>query len=147
MRNYKPAASNFVGGCALEDLLTILVVEDDPVIPVVIEDALAGGGYNVVCASSGERAIELLDAPDAKYRAIVTDINLGRAKLDGWEVARHAREIDPLLPVVYMTGASADSWASKGVPNSILLTKPFAPAQVLTAVSQLLNGGTTLGAG
>jgi CheY-like chemotaxis protein len=84
-----------VGGCALEDLLTIL--EDDPVIPVVIEDALAGGGYNVVCASSGERAIELLDAPDAKYRAIVTDINLGREKLDGWEVARHAREIDPSI--------------------------------------------------
>ena len=131
----------------MEDLLTILVVEDDPVIPVVIEDALTGGGYNVVCASSGERAIELLDNPDAKYRGIVTDINLGREKLDGWEVARHAREIDPLLPVVYMTGASADDWASKGVPNSILLTKPFAPAQVLTAVSQLLNGGTTLGAG
>lgn len=38
-----------------------------------------------------------------------------------------------------MTGAAADEWASHGVPNSILLTKPFAPAQLVTAVAQLLN--------
>jgi hypothetical protein len=41
-----------------------------------------------------------------------------------------------------MTGASADDWASKAVPNSTLLTKPFVPAQLLTAVSQLLNGSS-----
>jgi hypothetical protein len=46
------------------------------------------------------------------------------------------------LPVVYITGATADEWAIQGVPNSILLTKPFAPAQLVTAVSQLLNTGT-----
>jgi hypothetical protein len=38
-----------------------------------------------------------------------------------------------------MTCASADQWTSQGVPNSILLHKPFAPAQLMTAVSQLLN--------
>jgi CheY-like chemotaxis protein len=65
---------------------------------------------------------------------------VGRDKLTGWDVARHAREIDAGFPVVYMTGANADDWASKGVPNnSILLSKPFAQAQLLTAVSQLLN--------
>lgn len=39
------------------------------------------------------------------------------------------------LPVVYVTGDSANAWASQGVPNSVLITKPFAPAQVVTAVS------------
>ena len=75
-----------------------------------------------------------------KYRALVTDINL-RGTM-GWEVAKVAREIDPEFPIIYMTGASADKYASHGVPNSILLTKPFAPAQLVTAVSQLLNSGT-----
>jgi CheY-like chemotaxis protein len=65
---------------------------------------------------------------------------LGR--LDGWAVARAAREIEPEFPVVYMTGAAANEWGSKGVPNSILLNKPFAPAQLVTAVSQLLNAGS-----
>jgi CheY-like chemotaxis protein len=46
------------------------------------------------------------------------------------------------VPVVYITGATAHEWATQGVPNSMLLTKPFAPAQLVTAVSQLLNAGT-----
>jgi len=78
---------------------------------------------------------------DVKYRALVTDINLP-GRLDGWEIARVAREIDPAFPIVYMTGAAADDWPSKGVPNSILLNKPFAPAQLVIAVSQFLNTGT-----
>lgn len=84
----------------------------------------------------------MLDAAECKYRALVTDINLGRNKLEGWEVARHVREIDPAFPVVYMSGDSAEDWASKGVPNSIMLAKPFAPAQLVTAVAQLLNAGS-----
>jgi len=40
-----------------------------------------------------------------------------------------------------MTGDAGSDWAANGVPNSVLITKPFAPAQVVTAVSQLLNAG------
>jgi CheY-like chemotaxis protein len=85
--------------------------------------------------------VTLLQGHKGKYRALVTDINL-RGKIDGWEVAQHAREIEPDFPVVYMSGAAAANWASKGVPNSIMLSKPFAPAQLLTAVSNLLNNAT-----
>jgi DNA-binding response OmpR family regulator len=120
----------------------ILVVEDDPLIQSVVEEILTDGGFEIVIVSSDENAVDLLDVQKVKYRAVVTDINLGRDKLDGWDVARRAREIDSGFPVVYMTGASADDWASKAVPNSILLTKPFVPAQLLTAVSQLLNGSS-----
>jgi hypothetical protein len=38
-----------------------------------------------------------------------------------------------------MSGSNAEDWASKGVPHSVMLAKPFAPAQLVTAVSQLLN--------
>jgi CheY-like chemotaxis protein len=124
----------------LEDLL-VLVVEDDQFVQGVVEEALCNGGFGIIIASTGEEAVELLDGSDGKYRVLVTDINLGNGKLDGWEVARRAREIDPELPVIYMTGDSAEEWASKGVPNSILISKPFAPAQLVTAVAQLLNAG------
>jgi DNA-binding response OmpR family regulator len=123
----------------VEDLPIVLVVEDDLLIQSLAEETLTDGGFKVVIASSGEDAIELLDAGKAKYRAMVTDIDLGHDRRTGWDVARRAREIDAGFPVVYMTGASADDWASKGVPNSILLSKPFAQAQLLTAISQLLN--------
>ena len=121
----------------------ILVVEDDPLIQAIVEDSLSEGGFEVVIGSSGENAVELLDASDGKYRALVTDINLGTDGTSGWDVARHAREINPSFPVVYMSADSAEDWASQGVPNSIMLSKPFAPAQLVTAVSQLLNAGTS----
>jgi CheY-like chemotaxis protein len=123
----------------VENQLVILVVEDDQLLQSVVEESLADGGFETVIASSGENAVELLDAAQGKYRALVTDINLSPSEIDGWDVARHAREIDPNFPVVYMSGKDADDWASKGVPNSIMLAKPFAPAQLVTAVSQLLN--------
>ena len=126
----------------MQGLPTILVVEDDVLIQSVVEEALKDGGFEIDIAASAKQAIEKLDGAGGKYRALVTDINLGHDQVDGWAIARHAREIDPEFRVVYMSGDSAEDWASKGVPNSIMLSKPFAPAQLVTAVSQLLNGGT-----
>jgi DNA-binding response OmpR family regulator len=74
-------------------------------------------------------------------------VNRPPGKTTGWEVAKHAREISATIPVIYMTGEGAAGWAVNGVPNSILLLKPFAPAQLLTAVSQLLNADTPPAAG
>ena len=129
------------GSRALEDQLVILVIEDDQAIQTIVEDALTEGGFESAIAASGEEAVTLLKGGLIKYRALVTDIGL-RGRIDGWEVAQQAREIDPAFPIVYMSGAHAEDWASKGVPNSIMLAKPFAPAQLVTAVSQLLNSGT-----
>ena len=123
------------------ELPSILVVEDDLIIQSLVEDTLSDGGFDTAIAASGEEAVTLLKGHKGKYRALVTDINL-KGRMDGWEVAQHAREIEPDFPVVYMSGAAAADWTSKGVPNSIMLAKPFAPAQLLTAVSNLLNSGT-----
>jgi DNA-binding response OmpR family regulator len=125
----------------MTDLLVIMVVEDDRHIQNLVEEALSDGGFEAAIAGSGEEAVTLLKGNRSHYRALVTDINL-LGTMDGWEVARQAREIDPAFPVVYMTGAAADEWASHGVPNSILLCKPFAPAQLVTAIANLLNTGT-----
>jgi DNA-binding response OmpR family regulator len=115
----------------------IMIVEDDQIIQALVE-ALTEAGFEPALAASGEEAVTLLRGNRSHYRALVAAINL-LGTMDGWEVAKQAREIDPTLPIVYMTGAAADEWASRGVPNSVLLTKPFAPAQLVTAVAQLLN--------
>ena len=122
----------------MENLPIVLIVEDDALVQSIVEDALTEGGFGTAIAQSGEEAVTLLRGKVANYRALVTDINL-TGSMSGWEVAKQAREIDPTFPVVYMTGAAANDWASHGVPNSILLEKPFAPAQLVTALSQLLN--------
>ncbi len=123
----------------MENLPNILVVDDDPLLQRIAEEALRDGGFETVVAASGEKAVELLDTADGKFRALVTDINLGRDRMSGWDVARRARELNAKFPVVYMSGESAEDWSARGVPYSIMLSKPFAPAQLVTAVSQALN--------
>ena len=120
------------------ELPIVLIVEDDEAIQSLVEDALKESGFETAIAPTAEEAVTLLKGKVANYRALVTDINL-KGRMNGWEVAKHAREIDPTFPIVYMTGAAANDWPSHGVPSSLLLQKPFAPAQLVTAVSQLLN--------
>lgn len=120
----------------------ILVVDDEFLVREVVVEALKEGGFSVLTADNGTEAIKLFTQNSAQIRGVVTDINLGE-ELDGWEVARTAREQVSDLPVVYVSGASGHQWASQGVPNSLLVTKPFAPAQILVALSSLLVASDT----
>jgi CheY-like chemotaxis protein len=117
----------------------ILLVEDDEFVSPSLEDALSDGGFEVKLAKNGEEALALLESHKAAIRGLVTDINLGKGP-DGWEVARHARELIPELPIVYMSGAQTNhEWTSHGVPHSVFVAKPFALAQIVTAISTLIN--------
>ena len=111
----------------MQELPKVLVIEDDPDIQLVLEDALTEGGFEPAIAASGEEAVTLLKGGLVKYRAMVTDVNL-KGRIDGWEVATQSREIDPAFPILYITGAAVGRWPSRGVPNSVLLEEPFAPA-------------------
>jgi len=98
---------------------------------------LADRGYDVIWSGGGMEALGMLDDRVAEIAGLITDIRLGEGP-SGWKVAHHGRELRPELPVVYMTGDSAGDWTARGVPNSVLLQKPFAPAQLVTAISTLL---------
>lgn len=116
----------------------LLYVEDQVLQRDALEEALMEAGFEVIAAHNGREAISRLEAEAATLSGLVTDVNLG-GDPDGWEVARRAREINSSLPVVYVTGESQEEWASKGVPNSVLISKPFAPAQVIVAIASILN--------
>jgi len=119
-------------------LPVVLVVEDEEPLQLVIHDGLKDGGFDVFVVASAREALALLQS--GVVSALVTDINVADG-YNGWDIARQAREIDPSLAVVYATSVSADDWRAQGVPNSILMVKPFALSQLVTAVSQLLNTG------
>ena len=122
------------------DLVThpnILVIEDDVQLQTTIEAALEEEGLEPAIAATGEEAVTLLKSDSSDYRALVVDIRL-LGRIDGWEVARAARRVDPNVPVVYITGAEVDRWEAQGVPRSVLLRKPFASAELVTVIQRLL---------
>ena len=123
----------------MEPTILLLLVEEEDAIQMLLEHTLTDKGFGLVIASGGEQAIAELDADATRFRAVVTDIKFTPGPT-GWEVARHARRLVPEMPVVYMTGGSGHDWEAEGVPNSILVFKPFAPAQIISAVTTLLNG-------
>ena len=122
----------------MEPSIVILLAEDEHLIGLAIQDALEDGGYTVNHVTSGRDAIEVLEQNDPPVLGVITDIRLGQGPT-GWDVAHRAREISPTISIIYMSGDSVHEHPSKGVPDSIMLQKPFAPAQLVTAISTLLN--------
>ena len=121
----------------MDNLPLLLLVEDEPLIRTALASALEDGGYRLAEADNGAEAMAAIEGDD-QFVGVITDIQRGSGA-NGWEVGRHARNLFPKIAVVYMTGDSAADWTAEGVPNSVLLQKPFATAQMITAVSTLLN--------
>src|SRR5438128_7307175 len=120
----------------MDEVPPILVVEDEPLVRLTIVEALQEGGYTVLEAADGRSAIEQIDQQES-LRGLVTDIRMGPGP-SGWDVAHHARERFSSLAIVYVTGDSGAEWSATGVPQSTVLQKPFASAELVTAVANLL---------
>lgn len=120
----------------------VLLVEDEPLVLLFAQDALEAGGYTVLSCQLASEALTLLDSRVSDLAGLVTDIRLP-GDADGWDIARHARELKPELPIVYTTGDSAGDWTAKGVPNSLVVQKPYAGAQLLTAISTVMTKADT----
>jgi DNA-binding response OmpR family regulator len=122
----------------LTDTILLLLVEDEALIRVNLQEELDEAGFALVVALNGGQAMAELEADAARFRGVLTDIRLGSGP-NGWAVARRARELVPGVPMVYMSGDSAHEWDAQGVPGSIMVAKPFVTAQIITALSNLLN--------
>ena len=117
--------------------VVVFTVEDNPLVQEHLRTALSEAGYGVEAAYGADEAEERFGDPNFQPKALVIDVVL-KGKSSGWDVARLARQRNPEIAIVYVTARATEEWPSHGVPNSILITKPFVEAQVVTAVSQLL---------
>jgi CheY-like chemotaxis protein len=113
--------------------VSVLVVEDEPLILDIVADELNDAGFNVLQATTGEEAVAILNTVPL-IDLLLTDIRLP-GSVDGWGVAEHAREIFRTLPVIYVTGYSGKP--VRQVPDSILLMKPYRPSAVVKAAKVL----------
>lgn len=78
----------------------ILVVDDTKAIRGIVRNALAGRNWNVSTAESGTDAVGQLSR--GVFEAVVCDLNM--PEIDGFHVLRRAKEVDPTLPVIVLSG-------------------------------------------
>lgn len=114
----------------LEQKLRILVVDDDRRMTHTIADILTLSGYEVSQAQSGPEALEMIRAQI--FDCVLTDVKM--PEMNGVELHRCLREIQPGLPVVLMTAYAADSLIRQGLDEGVVgvFDKPL-------NINQLLN--------
>ena len=116
----------------------ILLAEDETRIGGPLKDMLCEAGFRVRYVTTSDEALETIDEYDAGLSALITDIQLG-SEINGWDVARRARECQPDLPILYISGTCSEEHRSLGVPDSLMLRKPLMAQQVLRALQTLFD--------
>ena len=113
----------------------ILLAEDDDAMRQFLSTALTRDGPRVICHRDGQQALVALDR---RYDLLIADIVM--PGLDGIELARRARETDPRLRVMFITGFAAVALedGKPVVPGATVLSKPFHLRDLVSQVKQLL---------
>ncbi|MEI9405700.1 response regulator [Mesorhizobium argentiipisi] len=92
-----------------------------------VEHSLEEAGFEVLAVYKGDDAMAAFDRDPDGAGALVTDIRLGDGPT-GWDIAHHMGAVKPALPMICMSGDGADDWPPLGVPNSLMIAKPFVHA-------------------
>ncbi len=100
----------------------LLYVEDEALVAMTVVMALEEAGFEVEHVLNGHQAVLALQVEGADYDVLLTDIRL--PEINGWLIARQAREVKATMPVVYVSGDSAADWQKNGVEGSLMLPKP-----------------------
>lgn len=116
---------------------TILIVDDEDRIRLLIKDFLIKNGYDVLEASDGETCLDLFFNSD-KIDLIILDVML--PKLSGWEVLREVREYSK-VPVIMLTALGEERDELKGFELGVdeYISKPFSPKILLARVDAILR--------
>ncbi|HEV2532060.1 response regulator [Phenylobacterium sp.] len=116
----------------------VLVVEDESAICELLSDMLETEGFKAHCVQTDRGAYDALQH-DRSYACMIVDVNLGSGTT-GYDVARFARQIDPALPVIFVSGqTSPASFKANSVAGSLFLAKPFTAAELLERVRMLVG--------
>ncbi len=118
---------------------TVLVVDDEPTIRMLVSEVLEDLGYIAIEAADGAAALAVLQS-DARIDLLVTDVGLPGG-LNGRQVADQARVARPDLRVLFMTGYAENAVLSDGhlEPGMHVLTKPFAMDVLASRIKLLIT--------
>ena len=122
----------------------VLLIEDEESICTLMRQILAQSGHTVIEARGGTQGLALF--PHAHVDLVITDIVM--PDMDGLEVLRELRRMDPSVKILAITGGDVEPGAMYLTPARLmgaatLLARQFGAAQLRAAVDELLPGDGT----
>jgi PAS domain S-box-containing protein len=120
---------------------TLLVVEDELSVLGIISSLLRRAGYTVLSASEPQAALALARQNAGSIRLLITDVIM--PGMNGRELAQQVQQIIPGLPLLFMSGYTADivDWQALG-NGSAFLQKPFTGDELMKTLRELFDGAS-----
>ncbi|NWA02181.1 response regulator [Pseudomonas gingeri] len=112
---------------------TILVVEDDTIVRMLIVDVLEELEFNVLEASSSDLALAFINDISRSIDLLMTDVGL--PGMDGRELATAARKVRPGLPILFASGYAE---SIEIPPDMHLIGKPFSIDQLRNKIKSII---------
>ncbi|MCG8296382.1 MULTISPECIES: response regulator [Pseudomonas] len=112
----------------------LLVVEDDDIVRMLIVEVLDELGYKAIEADCAAAALTILEDPGQPLALLMTDVGL--PDMRGEELAGKARQVRPLLPVLFASGYAESVQVPEGMH---LIGKPFSIDQLRDKVVEILG--------
>lgn len=112
----------------------LLVVEDDGIVRMLMVEVLEDLGYKVIEAADATSALAILSDPATPLDLLMTDVGL--PDMSGQDLAGKAREIRPLLPVLFASGYADSLSVPEGMHS---IGKPFSIDQLRDKVVQMIG--------
>jgi DNA-binding NtrC family response regulator len=130
---FSPAPPGRAGAAA-----SVLVVDDEAAVRRFASRVLQREGYEVVEATDGAEALEIIRAPGASFAVVVSDIVMPRC--NGVELLQALAVSHPGLPVILMSGYATAALAELGIAAPCgILTKPFPSESLLHEVQRCIS--------
>ena len=118
---------------------TVLVVDDEPTVRMLVSDVLEDLGYIAIEAADGAAGLRVLQS-DVRVSLLVTDVGLAGG-MNGRQVADAGRLLRPGLKVLFITGYAENAVLSHGHldPGMHVMTKPFAMDVLASRIQELVT--------
>jgi len=120
---------------------TVLVVDDEPTVRMLVTEVLEDLGYTAIEAADGAAGLKVLQS-DVRIDLLVTDVGLPGG-MNGRQMADAARVARPELKVLFITGYAENAVLSHGHLGAGMhvMTKPFALEALASRMQDLIAGG------
>lgn len=120
---------------------TVLVVEDDEAVRMLVREILEELRYTAIEAPEAQAAIRILGSP-GQIDLMISDVGL--PGMNGRQLAEIARQQRPGLPILFLTGYAENAAIRSGFlgTNMAMITKPFAIETLAAKIGEMLTSGS-----
>lgn len=118
---------------------SVLVIDDEPIVRMLIVEVLEEAGYMVLEAGDGPSGLRILESAN-QVDLLITDVGLPGG-MNGRQVADAARIARPDLKVLFVTGFAENAVIENGhlEPGMAVITKPFAITELAAKVEEMIE--------